>query len=235
MVRALIAGLCVAAAAAIAALVSGSFGETHWRIVGTSLGFSFFAAVGAAGDALRRDARGPLSTAGAVASALAGLAFVLLVAAIWLGDDRTALWQAWGVSAVTALWASHWSLVLRARRPKDSSLVAWLVRISIVTATIDMLVGNIGITGLVDDVSDGVVRALGVVLVVTVLTTVLPPIMRAVARTPAPADAFGRRLTAGELADEINAAAGRLERVETPGEAHREAAALRALARRARG
>jgi hypothetical protein len=41
-------------------------------------------------------------------------------------------------------------------------------------------------------------------------------------------------VSVAELADELNAAAGRLERVETPGDARREAAALRELAERAR-
>jgi hypothetical protein len=34
MVRALVAGVCVAAAAAIAALLTGDFSDTHARIVG---------------------------------------------------------------------------------------------------------------------------------------------------------------------------------------------------------
>ena len=72
-------------------------------------------------------------------------------------------------------------------------------------------------------------------LVVTVLSTALPPIMRRLNRTPARADAFGRRVSAAELADELIAAAGRLDRAETPGDARREAAALRELADRARG
>ena len=55
---ALIAGLCVAAAAAIAALLTGDFSDTHTRIVGTSLGFSAFTGIGAVGDALRREATG---------------------------------------------------------------------------------------------------------------------------------------------------------------------------------
>ena len=70
MIRALIGGLCVAAVAAIVALLQGDFGDTHARIVGTSLGDSFFCGLGAAGDALRTQARGTLATAGAVASGL---------------------------------------------------------------------------------------------------------------------------------------------------------------------
>ena len=57
--------------------------------------------------------------ASAVASGLAAFAFALLTLAIWFDDSGSEfLWRAWGVVAITALWASHWSLVLRARRPR---------------------------------------------------------------------------------------------------------------------
>jgi hypothetical protein len=125
--------------------------------------------------------------------------------------------------------------VLRGQRPGDTPGVSALVWTSIVTATFETVIGIAYIVELVDDVGDGVVRLIGVVLVVTVLSTALPPIMRRLNRTPPPADAFGRRVTVAELADELSAAAGRLERVETPGDARREAAALRELADRARG
>lgn len=234
MWRTILVGLCVAAAAAIAALVTGEFGDTHARIIGTSLGFSFFCALGASGDALRTQARGALATAGAVASGLAALAFVLLVAAIWLDDSGADwLWRTWGVVAVTALWASHWSLVLRARRPADSPAIRLVWQVSIVAATVDMLVGNIAIAGLVEDVSDALARALGVVLVITVLTTALPPIMRRLAGTPRP-DALGRRLTMAEVTRELESAAGRVERIATAEDARREASTLRRLAERAR-
>src|SRR6478735_9401678 len=83
-VSALIAGLCVAAAAAIAALLTGDFSDTHTRIVGTSLGFSAFTGIGAVGDALRREATGWRAVVGSGTSVLALLACILLVAAIWL-------------------------------------------------------------------------------------------------------------------------------------------------------
>ena len=233
MIRALIGGLCVAAVAAIVALLQGDFGDTHARIVGTSLGFSVFCGLGAAGDALRTQARGPLATAGTVASGLAAFAFVLLVAAIWIDDsDSEFLWRAWGVVAITALWASHWSLVLRARRPADTSAVRTIARISIATATFDMLDGNLAVAANIEDIDDTFARVLGVVLVITVLTTALPPIMRRLSGTPK-ADPLGHRLTTGDLAHEITAAAGRVERIATPEDAQREAAALRRLAERA--
>jgi hypothetical protein len=235
MVRALIAGLCVAALAAIAALLTGDFSDTHARIVGTSLGFSFFTGLGAAGDSLRREARDWRVTVGASTSALALLSFVLLVAAIWLGDDSDGLWQAWGAVGLAALCGSHASLVLRGQRPGDTQLVSTLVWTSIVTATFETVTGIAYIVELVHEAPDAVVRIIGVVLVVTVLSTALPPIMRRLNRTPAKPDAFGRRVSAAELADELLAAAGRLDRVETPGDARREAATLRELAARTRG
>lgn len=232
--RALIAGLCVAAAAAIAALLTGDLSDTHARIVGTSLGFSLFTGLGAAGDTLRREASDWRVMVGAGTSALALIAFLLLALAIWLGDDAEGLWQAWGACGLAALCGSHASLVLRGQRPSDSRLVSLLVWTSIVTATFDTAVGVVWIISLVD-VEGDIVTLIGIVLVVTVLTTALPPIMRRLNRTPVPADAFGRRVTAAELADELTAAAGRLDRAETPGDARREAAALRELADRARG
>jgi hypothetical protein len=235
MVRALIAGLCVAAAAAIAALLQGDFGDTHWRIVGTSLGFSFFTALGAAGDALRRHTRGWRMLVGAATTAVAAISFGLLLIGLWGDIDRDMYWQVWGACALVALCGSHASLVLRAQRPGDSPLIRFLVWTSIGTAAFDTLGGDLGLLEVVDDVSDGVIRLLGVVLVITVLSTALPPIMRRLDRGTAPADAFGHRLPTRELADEINAAATRIERVATPTDARREAAELRRLAERARG
>ncbi len=229
--RALIAGLCVAAAVAIVALLSGDFSDTHARIVGTSLGFSAFTGIGAVGDTLRREGTGWRASVGTGTSVLALIAFILLVAAIWLGDDSDTLWQAWGACALAALCGSQASLVLRGQRRDDSPLVSVLVWTSIVTATFVTVVGVLYIVELVDDVSDAVTRLVAVVLVLTVLTTALPPIIRRLDRSAAASP----RSPLTELADQLSAAAGRVERVETPADARREAAALRELADRARG
>jgi hypothetical protein len=70
-VGALIAGLCLAAATAIAALVTGEFDDTHARVIGSSLGFGVFSALGAAGAGLWRDARGWRRGLGGVTAAAA--------------------------------------------------------------------------------------------------------------------------------------------------------------------
>ena len=237
--RGLIAGLCVAAATAIAALVTGEFDDTHWRVIATSLGFSLFSAFGASGDALRRQTADWRVTLGKATAGAALTGFVLLVLAVWFGDDSETLWRAFGVAGLLALSGSHASLVLRAHRRDDTGLVSALVWTSIVTSVFDTVVGDVAIIGTVDDVSDGFVRLVAVVLVIMVLSTVLAPLARKVAGTPVrvETDAFGGRpaaLTLAGLADEVAAAASRLDAARTAADAHREAAALRELAARAR-
>ncbi len=231
---ALFRGLCLAAATAIAALLSGDFDETHWRVIATSFGFSVFSALGASGNALWHQADDWRVALGASTVAVALIAFGLLVLAVWIDDDGDALWRAFGVSGLLALWASHASLVLRAQRRDDPPLVSALVWTSIVTAAFDMLVADVAILELVDDVSDDFVRFAGVVLVIMVLATALPPLLRRMAgsHTRVACDAFGRpaaaapKLTVARLADELAAAASRLDAVKTPADARREAAFL---------
>jgi hypothetical protein len=67
-------------------------------------------------------------------AAAALIAFVFLILVVWLDDDAAALWRAFGISGLLALWGSHASLVLRAQRRDDPPLVAALVWTSIVTA-----------------------------------------------------------------------------------------------------
>ena len=241
--RAVIAGLCLAAAAAILALATGEFDDTPWRVIVTSVGFSFFSALGGSGEALRREAHDWRAVLGGLTTAAAVLAFVLLVGATWIDDDDETLLRAFGLCGLTSLCGSHASLVLRARRRDDSPLVTFLVWTSIVTATFETLVGDIAIVGAVDDVSDDFVRLLAAVLVVTVLSSVLPPLQRRLAgeaprahpSDPGEGAHAGRRpISPSELADEIAAVARRLDDVGMPVDVRREAAVLRDLAARAR-
>ena len=96
---ALAAGLCVAAAVAVLALLTGSFGDTHWRVVGTSLGFGVFTSTAAAGAGLRARREGRLRALGAAAAVLSAAAFAALVLALWLDADGDGLWQASGSPA----------------------------------------------------------------------------------------------------------------------------------------
>jgi hypothetical protein len=224
--KALVAGFCLAALSAILALLQGDFDDAHWKVVATSLAFSMAAATAAAGDALRAVARDRLQLLVGVGAIVAsGAAFLLLLIGLWFDGDE-AVWRSCGVAALLALCGSHAALLLRSRRRADTGLITALIATSIATATFDTLVGAVAVLGIVDDVDDDFVRLVAVALVVMLLTTVLVPLLRRVGPVPAqgPADEEG-------LADELSAIAQRLEALEGPLAVHREAQALRELAR----
>jgi hypothetical protein len=237
---ALVAGLCLAALVAVFALLSGNFDDTDWRIIGSSLGFSLFSAIGAAGESLRRAGAGAWLVVGSATVLLAAAAFLLLLAAIWIEDDADWLWRAWGCCALGSLAGSHASIVMRGARPDDGGLIRTLIWISIVTASIDTAAGLLAISAVFDDIGEGVVEGLSVIGVAMLLSTALPPILRRLRAEPGAAAqghlAFGavvrpalqerQRLTA-----ELEAIAQRLEELDTSPEIRSEAANLRRLAR----
>jgi hypothetical protein len=237
---ALVGGLCVAAAVAIMALLSGSFDDTDWRVVGTSLGFSVFTSTGAAGLALRlRDATWAwaLGTTSAAASAIA---FVLLVSALW-SDGSEGLWRAFGTVGLLALWSAHASLVLRSGRRTDSATIRSLCAVSIATLGIDATVGALAIAGALDDTDvESTGRVLATLVVIGLLSTALPPILRRmrpgarVAPAPPAATAFGAPpSTRNGLAQGVAEVADRLGAMNLPPDARAEVARLRELVRHA--
>jgi hypothetical protein len=238
---ALVVGLCVAAAVAIVALLSGSFDDTDWRVVGTSLGFSVFTSTGAAGLALRlRDTTWAwaLGTTSAAASAIA---LALLVCSLWT-DGSEGLWRAFGTVGLIALWSAHASLVLRSARPNDSATIRSLCAVSIATLGIDATVGALAILGALgdSDVESGA-RVLAALVVIGLLSTALPPILRRlrhtahVAPAPAAATAFGApRSARNGMAQAVAEVADRLGEMNLSPDARAEVARLRELVRDAR-
>lgn len=225
--KALVGGLCVSGAVAVIALLSGSFDEIHWRVVGTSLGFSIFTCTAAAGAALRTRSHDGLRTLGlaTVAASLASL--VTLFAALWI-DDVDWLWQAFGVAGLAALWTSHASLMLGALRPADSPAVRRLSQVSAFTLGIETIAGVAAVLGA--DVGEGV-NVLAALIVVTVLSTVLAPLLRRMQSTTTPsagATAVGR---GSAFAAEVAESAQRLSLMDLPDPARAEVDHLRRLAR----
>jgi len=200
---ALAAGLCVAAAVAVLALLTGSFGDTHWRVVGTSLGFGVF-------------------TSTAVLSAAA---FAALVLALWLDADGDGLWQAFGVAGLGALWTSHASLMYAARRPGDETAVRALTLVAVLALGADTFAGVLALLDAVET-EDAGARALAAVLVVALLATALAPLLRRLARRQAATAAVPAGLAA-EVAD----VADRLAAMDLPPAARAEVARLQRLAR----
>jgi hypothetical protein len=169
------------------------------------------------------------------------VAYGLLIAGLWVFDDEDAVWRAFGVAGLLALWGSHASLVLRARRREDPPLLQALVWISIVGGAFDMLAADGALVGVIDEIEEGHARLIAAVLVAVILATALPPLIRRFSGSqgvPARNTVGGlggdRRLTVAEVADELTAAASRLDAAGGADDIRREAASLRELAARAR-
>jgi hypothetical protein len=173
---ALAAGLSIAALVGIVAILTQSFDSTDLRLVGTSLGFSVFSALGAAGARAERSPGAPRGL-GTATMAGATLGFVLLLVAIWVNHSAPA-WRLFGTLAVATLAASHACLVLSARRAADTPTVGRLARVSVVAAAIDSALGVLAISGAIERIGAGYVQALAVLVIVMLLSTALPPILR---------------------------------------------------------
>jgi hypothetical protein len=233
---ALVVGLCISAAVAIVALLTDTWTDTSWRVVGTSLGFSVFTSTAAAGAALRLRPQGWAQVLAVITIGSSAAALLTLLLALWTdGDDWT--WRAWGVAGLAALWSSHASLTLRALRSDDSKAIHRLTLVSVVTLGIDTSIGMLAVLGTFEDVdSDPITRGLAVLLVITLLSTALPPLLRRLQRTPeaaSAASAFGTPSRAGGLAVEVAEVAARLDAMDLPPRAQAEVARLRELARSA--
>lgn len=230
--RGLAAGLCVAALAAIAALLGGSFDETEVRVVLTSIGFAVFSSLTGAAASARLSGSETARSLGLVTIVLAGVAFVLLVIGLWSDDwGPEWLWRCFGVAAVLAAATAHAAVVLGALRATDGEAIRVLTWLSIGFAALDTVGALLPITGIVSVDEEGA-NLLATGLVLLLLTTALPPILRRTARPAAV-----RRSDAGaRLADEVLAIAERLDELNAgPGnrapEIRAEVARLRQLAR----
>jgi hypothetical protein len=223
---ALVGGLTVAALTASVALVTGSLGDEEWHVIGTSLGFAVFSALGGAGASLRLRGGERAQILGGLTVVLAAASFLTLLVALWLLEDAGGAWRAWGCLSLATLAASHASLVTAARRPTDSDVVSAMVSASIGLAVIDSFAGILPLADLVDDVDDATAKVVGVLVIGLLLTTALPPILRRLSRSAPPA----KRATGP--AAEILAAADRIDSVGNGNaEIHRECERLRELAR----
>lgn len=231
--RALVGGLCVSGAVAVIALLSGSFDEIHWRVVGTSLGFSVFTCTAAAGAGLRARSNERLRALGATTVAASMAALVTLIGGLWI-DDVDWLWRAFGVTGLAALWTSHASLMLGALRPTDSPAVRVLSQISAITLGLETVVGVGAILEVITDVGEGV-RVLAALIVVTVVTTVLAPLIRRMQSTTAPSPAAMAVGRGSGFAAEVAESAQRLSMMDLPAPARAEVDHLRRLARDAGG
>ena len=187
----LVTGLCFAAAAAVLALLTGSFDDTDGRVILTSIGFAIASATASSGAAARLRPSEGLQLLGTATLVASIAAFVLLLAGLWTNMDEwgpEGVWRAFGCVAILAIAGSHACLLLGALRRGDPDVVRLLTFSAIGFAAFDGLAVILPLAGLVDDIDEPWPRIFGAVLVLLVLTSVLPPIMRRMqpAARPAP-------------------------------------------------
>jgi hypothetical protein len=188
---ALVTGLCFAAAAAVLALLTGSFDDTDLRVILTSIGFAIASATASSGAAARLRPSEGLQLLGTATLVASIAAFVLLLAGLWTNTDdwgSEGVWRTFGCVAILGIAGSHACLLLGALRRADADYVRLLTLSAIGFAAFDSLAVILPLAGLVDDIDEPWPRIFGVTLVLLVLTSVLPPILRRTqpAARPAP-------------------------------------------------
>lgn len=180
-VQMLAAGLCLAAAVAISALITGRFGGTSARVLLTGLAAALCTIGGLAGSTLlsleNRKRRVGEATIG-----LSQLVLLLALVLIWIPGvtDANAIWRALGVTSALMLAGVHASLLLSRLDADDLRAVHRLGHAAIACATSAALL----VSGLFAGapIASGVWRPLGVLVVLAVLNTLLVPLARRIAR-----------------------------------------------------
>jgi hypothetical protein len=177
----LVTGLCFAAAAAVLALLTGSFDDTDGRVILTSIGFAIASATASSGAAARLRPSERMQLLGIATLVASIAAFVLLLAGLWTNMDEwgsEGVWRTFGCVAILGIVGAHACVLLGALRRGDPDVVRLLTFSAIGFAAFDGLAVILPLAGLVDDIDEPWPRIFGAVLVLLVLTSVLPPIVR---------------------------------------------------------
>ena len=237
---ALVGSLTLAALTACVAILSGSFDNTDERVIFSSLAFSLYSGVTAAGASMRLRAVGREELLGTATVATATFSFGLFLVGLWGETGSETLWRLVGATAVTALASAHACMMLGARRRGDSSAVSTMTRVSVALGGVDASIAVLAILGAIDDVSDSGAEFFAVLLIALLLTTALAPIVRKLQQPAATAAAPAREARAEEppaaFVVEVIEAADRIDELNgDPGirapEIRREVERLRRLAR----
>jgi hypothetical protein len=181
--RLLTAGLCLAAAVAIWALIAGRFDETSLRVLLTGLATAL-CTLGALAGATALQLKTRARRVGGVTMAVSQLALVLALALIWIPEatDGETLIRALGISSALMLAGAHASLLLSRLSSLDTRTVRRLRQAAIVCATSAALLVS-GVFAAADGpVASGIWRLLGVLVVLALLNTILVPLARKIAR-----------------------------------------------------
>jgi hypothetical protein len=239
---ALVTGLCVAAAAAVLALLTGSFDDVDVRVILTSIGFAVASATGSTGAAARLRPSERLQMLGTATLFASVTAFVLLLAGLWTSMDDWGsedVWRLFGCVAVLGIAGAHACAMLGALRKDDTDPVRVLTLSSLGFSAFDTLAVILPLAELVDDIDEPWPRIFGAALVLLVLTSILPSILRRMQPVEQPALSSNGNVSAGDefLATAVLQIADRIDVLNSdPGnrtpEIQAEINRLRSLAQR---
>jgi hypothetical protein len=231
VLRLVAAALCVAALAAIVAILSGGFSDGDWKVIGTSVLLAITASTGGAGAGLRLRGTEGAIVLGTLVIAASAVTFGLVALGMWVEVEGEGFLRAAGVAAIVAVDGAHACFVLARRRPNDPEGVQLATTVTVVAAGISGTFGILAATGLAED---GPWEPLAVVLVIQLLATALSLLVRRMARDQPiraadPVGAGPHRDVAGEL----HVIADALDNAASPVAVRELADQLRHLARRA--
>jgi hypothetical protein len=206
---ALVTGLSVAAAAAVLALLTGSFDDTDTRVILTSVAFALSSAVASTGAAARLRPSQTLQALGTLTVLAAVASFLLLVIGLWGDYDAGSegLWRTFGCVAIFGIACSHACAMLGAGRRADTDSIRFLTRSAISFGAFDSLSVILLMAGIFDSVEEPWPRIFGATLVLLVLTSILPSILRRMQVRAEPATVASSTNGAGDSADEFLASA----------------------------
>lgn len=176
-------GLCVTAAVAIWALLTGSFDGTSVRVLLSGLAAALCTLGGLAGATTLR-LNNPERRVGEVTIGLSQLTLLLGLALIWIpaATETDTLARALGITSALMLAGAHASLLLARLRQRDTRTVRGLTQAAIVCATSSALLVSGLFAASEGPVAPAVWRFLGVLVVLAVLNTLLVPLARKITR-----------------------------------------------------
>jgi hypothetical protein len=198
-----LASLSATAAIAIAVLLFGDFGETQWRILGTTLAISLYSLLSLPGAILlERRVAEPLAWA---TIALSGAGFVLALVAIWGADDSETAWKLVGTTTAFAASATQISALTSRRRDDDTPALRGVYVAAVSLAVLLAVLASYAIWKEID--SEGFFRVLGALAVLDLFLVILQPLVR---RLRGPGAATARVVLEGTT-EQIDEALRRVE------------------------
>jgi hypothetical protein len=169
-----IASLAISAAIAILVLLFGDFGETEWRVLGTTFSISVASLLALPGAILAERGAQPVVAVANIVLALT--AFLLALALLWVWEDAETLGRLLGSVTVAAVASTQVAgTTLRLRRPERDT-VRWTYVAACALACVLAVMAIVAVWAEID--AETYYRILGALAVLDVFLVVLQSLLR---------------------------------------------------------